>query len=155
MCCTLRSGLHKIPTMIRTFPHGSENNHACKWISDKFPWMLTYVLFLENCLKSICMHGCSPIHVERSFFLLKSMGQIGDQELQLMETTSVSRRVFPISIKCVWPDIREKKRKKINFSKAWLDFTVFWDMLYFPGQQTNSFCWDTISQQPFWDLDWW
>ena len=32
--------------------------------------------------------------------------------------------------------------------------TAFWDMLYFPGQQTNSFCWDsTISQQPFWDLD--
>ena len=69
--CTLRSGLHEIPTMIRTFPHRLENNHACKWISDNFPGMLTYVLFLENCLKSICMHGCSPIHVERSFFFLK------------------------------------------------------------------------------------
>ena len=29
--CTLRSQLHEIYTMIRTFPHGSENNHACKW----------------------------------------------------------------------------------------------------------------------------
>ena len=60
LCCTLRSGLHEISTMIRTFPHGLENNHACKWISDNFPGMLTCVLFLENCLKSICMHGCSP-----------------------------------------------------------------------------------------------
>ena len=33
--CTLRSGLHEIPTMIRTFPHGLENNHACKWIFNK------------------------------------------------------------------------------------------------------------------------
>ena len=36
-----------------------------------FPGMLTYVLFLKNCLKSLCMHGCSPIHVEGSFFFLK------------------------------------------------------------------------------------
>ena len=57
-CCTLRSGLHDYPTMIRTFPHGLEKSHACKWISDNFPRMLTYVLFLENFIKSICMHGC-------------------------------------------------------------------------------------------------
>ena len=31
--CTLRSGLHEIPTMIRNFPHEFENNHACKWTS--------------------------------------------------------------------------------------------------------------------------
>ena len=134
LCCTLRSGLHKLPTMIRTFPHGLENDHECKWTYDNFPGMLIYVLFLENCQKtilhawlfsntcgqvlesiksrqqicpillrrkrtfphglennhecngildnfpgiigmsaflencqkSICMHGCSPIHVERS-----------------------------------------------------------------------------------------
>ena len=30
LCCTLRSGLHEILTMITTFPHGLENNHACK-----------------------------------------------------------------------------------------------------------------------------
>ena len=71
LCCTLRSGLHEIPTMIMTFPHGLDNNHAGKWISDNFPGMLTYVIFLEKCQKSICMHGCSPIHVERSFFFLK------------------------------------------------------------------------------------
>ena len=64
--CSLRSGLHEIPTMIRTFPCGLENNHTCKWISDNFLGMLTYVLFLENCQKSICMHGFSPIHEERS-----------------------------------------------------------------------------------------
>ena len=71
ICCTLRSGLHVIPKMIRTFPHGLENNHSCNWICDNFPGMLTYVLFLENFLKYICMHRCSPIHVERSFFFLK------------------------------------------------------------------------------------
>ena len=53
LCCTLRSGLHEIPTMIRIFPHGLENNHVCKLISDKFPGRLTYVLFLENCQKYI------------------------------------------------------------------------------------------------------
>ena len=65
--CTLRSGLHGIPTMIRTFPHGLENNHACKWISDNSPRILTYILFLEYCIKPVCMHGCSPIYVERYF----------------------------------------------------------------------------------------
>ena len=69
--CTLRSGLREIPTMIRTSPHGLENNHACQWVFDNFPGLLTYILFLEICLKSICMHGCSPIHVERSFFFVK------------------------------------------------------------------------------------
>ena len=64
--CTLRSRLHEIPTVIRTFPHALENNHACKWTSDNFPGMLTYVLFLENCQKTICLHGYSPIHVNRS-----------------------------------------------------------------------------------------
>ena len=34
--CTLRSGLHEIPTMIRTFPHGLENNHACIRAPDIF-----------------------------------------------------------------------------------------------------------------------
>ena len=35
MClrCTLKSGLHKTPTLIRTFPLGLENKHACKWTS--------------------------------------------------------------------------------------------------------------------------
>ena len=64
--CTLRSGLHEILTMIRTFPHELENNHACKWTSDNFPGKLTYVLFLVSCQKTICMHGYSPIHVDRS-----------------------------------------------------------------------------------------
>ena len=64
--CTLRSGLHEIPTMLRTFPCGLEHNHACKWISDNIPGMLKYQLFLENGQKSICVHGCSPIHKERS-----------------------------------------------------------------------------------------
>ena len=71
ICCTLRSGLHEISTMIRTFPHGLENNHTCKWISGNFPRILMYILFLENCLKSIWKHGCSPIHVESYFSSLK------------------------------------------------------------------------------------
>ena len=49
-----------------TFPHGLENNHACKWILDNFPGVIHMSAFLENCQKSICMHGCSPIHVDRS-----------------------------------------------------------------------------------------
>ena len=54
-CSTLRSGLHEL-----------EKNHARKWTSDNFPGMLTNILFLENCQKTICMHGYSPIHVDRS-----------------------------------------------------------------------------------------
>ena len=71
ICCTHRSGLHEIPTMICIFPHGFENRHACKWISDNFPEIVTYILFLENCLKSICMHDCSPTHMKKSFFFFK------------------------------------------------------------------------------------
>ena len=73
LCCTLRSGLHEIPTMITTIPHGLENNHACKRTFDNFPGMLTYVLFLEKCQKSNCMHGYSQIHVDRS---IKYRGQL-------------------------------------------------------------------------------
>ena len=57
------------PVLLRrkkTFPCGLENNHACKWILDNFPGIVHMSTFLEKCQKSICMHGCSPIHVERS-----------------------------------------------------------------------------------------
>ena len=67
----LRSGLHEIPKMIRTFPPWLENNHACKWISDNFPGITHMSEHLENSYKSICLHGCTPIHGERSFFFLK------------------------------------------------------------------------------------
>ena len=50
-CCTLRSGLHEIPLMIKTFPHGFEDNHACKWISDNFPGMLTCMVVLQSMWK--------------------------------------------------------------------------------------------------------
>ena len=82
ICCTLRSGLHEIPTMIRTFPHGLENNHGCKWTCDNFPGMLTYVLFLENCQKTICFHGDSPIHVDRSL----RVSNLGDKSVPYFST---------------------------------------------------------------------
>ena len=40
ICCTHRSGLHEIPTMIRTCPHVLENYHVCKWTSDKYMFKL-------------------------------------------------------------------------------------------------------------------
>ena len=66
----------------RTIPCRLEKNHACKWISDNFPGMLTYVLFLENCQKSVCMHGCSPIHEEK--FLRVS--NLGDKSVPIKRT---------------------------------------------------------------------
>ena len=50
----------------RTFPRGLENDHACKWILDNFPGIICMSAFLESCQKSICLHGCSRIHVEGS-----------------------------------------------------------------------------------------
>ena len=41
--------------LLRTFPCWLENNHACKWISNNFPGMLTYVLFLKK-LSEILLH---------------------------------------------------------------------------------------------------
>ena len=75
--CTLRSALNEIPTLISTFPHGLENNHACKWNYDNFSGMLTCVLFLENCQKTICMHCYSPIHVYRSL----RVSNLGDKSV--------------------------------------------------------------------------
>ena len=57
-----------------TFPHGLENNHACKWILNNFPAIIHLSAFLENCQKSICMHGFSPIYVEKSYSLLEFHG---------------------------------------------------------------------------------
>ena len=58
----------------RTFPRGLKNTHACKWILDNFPGIIRMSASLENCQKSICMHGCAPIHVERSYLLLEFHG---------------------------------------------------------------------------------
>ena len=52
--------------LLRTCPHGLENNHVCKWPSDNFPGIIHMQEFLENYQKSICINSCSPIHVERS-----------------------------------------------------------------------------------------
>ena len=73
ICCTP----HIIPTMIRTFPNGSENIHACKWTFEHFLGRLTYVAFLENCQKTICMHGYSPINVDRSL----RVSNLGDKSI--------------------------------------------------------------------------
>ena len=54
--------------LLRTCPHGLENQYARKWISENLP------AFLGNCQKSICMHGCSFIHVERIKSLLEFHG---------------------------------------------------------------------------------
>ena len=51
--------------LLRTFSPGLESNNKYKWISDNFPGMLTYVLFLESCQKYICMHCFSPILEQR------------------------------------------------------------------------------------------
>ena len=68
------------------FPHGLEKNHACKWILDNFPGLIGMSEFLENCQKSICMLGCSPIHVERSLSLLEFHGvRIWDYNLSIMK----------------------------------------------------------------------
>ena len=82
LSCTLRFGLHEIPIMNRTLPCGLGNNIACTRIFDNFPGMLTYVLFLENCQKSVCMHGCSPIHEEK--FLRVS--NLGDKSVPIKRT---------------------------------------------------------------------
>ena len=70
----------------RTFSHGLENTHACKWILDNFPGIIHMSAFLENCQKSICMHGCSPIHVKRSFFFLKVWDRFVPIERTLLST---------------------------------------------------------------------
>ena len=67
--------------MIRTFPHGLENNHACKWISDNFPGVLTYVL-----LSKIHLHTWSFSKPRgKVLFLCKSMGQIRPLDLILLK----------------------------------------------------------------------
>ena len=82
ICCTLRSGLHEIPIIITTYPNGLENNHACKWIPDNFPRMLTYILFLE-----ILLHAWLFLNPRgKVLFLLKSMGQIFPLVLILLRT---------------------------------------------------------------------
>ena len=83
--CTLRTGLHKIPTMIDTFLCGLENTHACKWISDNFPGITHISAFLESCQKSICMYCCSPIQGRRSL----RVSNPGDKSGQYMELRQI------------------------------------------------------------------
>ena len=58
----------------RIIPCELEDNNACKWILDYFPGIIHMSEFLENCQNLICMHGCSPIGVERSQSLLEFHG---------------------------------------------------------------------------------
>ena len=53
--CPLLSTKNKI------FSPGLENNNTLKCISDNFPNMLTYMLFLKKCWNYISMYRCSPI----------------------------------------------------------------------------------------------
>ena len=97
LCSTLRSGLHEIPSMIHmTFPHGLENNHACKWNFDNFPGMLTFVFFLENEQKNICMHWYSPINVDRS----SRVSNLGDKSVcwNFMESASESATYTKLNV---------------------------------------------------------
>ena len=74
---SIKSRIQICPILLRrkrTFPHKLENNHACNGILDNFPGLICMSAFLKNCQKSICMHGCSPIHVERSYALLEFHG---------------------------------------------------------------------------------
>ena len=98
LCYPLRSGLHEIPTMIRTFPHGFENNHACKWFSDNFLGILTNVLFPEICIKSFCMHGCSPIHVEKYFSKHRPSGPMLSISLNIRPSVRPSVCVFTFEV---------------------------------------------------------
>ena len=38
-----------------------ENNNTFQCSSDKFPYMVPYILCMKNCWKCILMHGCLPI----------------------------------------------------------------------------------------------
>ena len=89
-------------TMIRTFPRGLEDNHACKGISDNFPGKLTYI------------HVCvtpgtfSEIHLHAGLFSnqrgkgLKSIKSRG----QICPTLLRKKRIFPRGLEnnhaCKW-----------------------------------------------------
>ena len=44
--------------------------------------MIKYVLFLENCQKTICMDGYSPIHMDRSL----RVANLGDKSVPYLST---------------------------------------------------------------------
>ena len=84
--------------MIRTFPHGLENNHACKWTFDNFPGMITFVVFLENCQN----HLHSWLFSNPCGQVLKSMQSRG----QICPILLRRKRTFPHGLennhKCKW-----------------------------------------------------
>ena len=65
ICCTLRSGLHEIPTMM-TFPHGLKNNHACKWTSDNFQECFQMYYSWKIVKKPFSCMVILHVHVDRS-----------------------------------------------------------------------------------------
>ena len=100
--------------------------------------MLIYVLLLENCQKSICMHGYSPIHVERSL-RVSNLGEnlshtfkkkkdlstwIGDQACMQMDLRQFSRNNMYVSIPGKLSEI---------YLHAWLFSNPCGKMLIFVG----------------------
>ena len=93
ICCTLRSGLHEIPTIISTFLHGLKNNH------DNFT-RKAYICIIPGKLSENNLHAwlfSNPYgHVLKS---IKSRGQIRPILLR-------RKRAFPHGLennnKCKW-----------------------------------------------------
>ena len=80
--CTLRSGLHEIPTTIRTFAHKLEKSHACKWISRNADvCIIPGKLYKIHLYVWLFFSPCGKVP-----FLLKSMGQISPLDLILLKT---------------------------------------------------------------------
>ena len=88
---TLRSGLHEIPTTIRTFPHGLVNNHLCKWISDNFPGVVTNQLrdlFCQNqeCIENFSWQFFDPRVEKRKNKKAKTKRECIEKKIQLKGT---------------------------------------------------------------------
>ena len=114
--CTLRSGQHKIPTMIRTFPHGLDNNHTCKLIYDNFRGM-TY----------ICKHSWKVIRNPFAcLVILQSMGKGLFSSLKYGTELSSGLDTF----KDLLPSIRKQQSIQMDF---W-QFSRNADICVIPGK---------------------
>ena len=67
ICCTLRSWVHPIFMIFRTFSPRLEDNNTFQFSSARFPHWSNISGCVQNCQNYIAMYHCSPIVGRRSW----------------------------------------------------------------------------------------
>ena len=106
LCCTLRSWVHQISMLFRTFSPRLEDIDTFQWSSDSFPHWPHISGCVKNCQNYFSIYRCSPIARRRSW---KSVPNL-----------SHSYVPFQDLLPAIWEQWYIKKRPRWSVPISWI-----------------------------------